>query len=294
MSHATSIDAALAPRLALIAQAMAERVDPGAWAGYRAEEGLVTDLDRPSSLGGALTVSGHRPGNPDATVTLGFVEMVDVRDESTMAATLIEDGITEEEFLEFDIPAGVKTSKTVSHDFETTHSYSEALADTLKDAWEAGGKASLGFEYSGVKGAVEAFGKYGQEKTRQASSSSSESTRKRDTVSETFEVVGPAKFKLRAYRARKREQRILRARADFDGKVYWTTGESAWEFTTFRTQFLPIIRRTATSDIYGYREFREKPMSDEEIDRIEAFPDKLIEVPVPFDTIVSKSLVQVS
>lgn len=294
-----SIDTALAPRLALVAQAMAERVAPGAWEGYRATEGLVTNLTRPSELGGNLAVAAHRPSNPLAQITLGFVSMVDIRDESSLASSVIEDGITEEEIIEEDIPAGVEEERVVEKEFETTQSWSEALQETFKSAWEAGGKASLSVEYAGVKGALEAFGKYGEDKVRQSSSSRSGSTRTRDFESQKFTVKGPAKFKLRAYRSRKREQRIIRARCDFDGKIYWDTGSTepgvdrVWEFTTFKTQFLPVARRTIDDSVYGYREFRDNPLSDAELDAIEARPDKLIEIPVQFDTITSKSLTQV-
>ena len=294
-----AIDTALSPRLALVAQAMAERVEPGHWAGYRATEGLVTNLTRPSSLGGSLTVEAHRPSDPLAIIRMGFVSMDSITDESTLSATTIQDGITEQSFIDVDIPQNVKVTKTETHEFEHTETYSDSLQDTLKTAWEAGGKASLQVEYAGVKGAAEVFSKYAEERVQQVQRTASTATKNRDTISETFEFTGPAKFKLRAFRARKREQRVVRARCDFDGKIYWHTGLTGedqprvWEFTTFKTQFLPVARRTADSSIYGYFEFRHKPMTDAEIAALEAPINQLIEIQIPFDTIVEQSLTQV-
>ena len=87
----TSIAAALHGRMGLIAQAMAERVDePGAWSGYNAtKEPLIGRYTKPSSLGGAPTVEYKRPSNPDAEITMGFLEMTDIQEVHRSEACLL-------------------------------------------------------------------------------------------------------------------------------------------------------------------------------------------------------------
>ena len=86
---------------------------------------------------------------------------------------------------------------------------------------------------------------------------------------------------------------MVKAQCDFDGKVYWVTGSSAWEFTTFFTQFMPVAKRIAADDIYGYDEFMRKPLSDDEIAALEVPSDKIVEFVVEYDNIVAKSLKEV-
>ena len=281
----TNLVDALHRRMALIAQAMADRVDsPGAWAGYHAAEKLVGRYTRPASLGGAPTVEYHRLGAPEATVTLGFLEMTDIQ-EMDRAVTVIEDNIEERHIIDVSLQHAIKDTRKVEHTFERTTSYSEAA----KKAWEVAAKASLSIEYAGVKGALEVSGKYGEELTRQAGGS--ETTR--DTISETIEFAGPIEFQMEAYRSRNREQAVVRARCDFDGKVYWQTWEEAWEFTTFRTQFMPVAKRIAPDDIYGYTEFMRRPLSDAEIAELEAPSGKIVEFTVAYDNVLVEHLKEV-
>ena len=286
MGHVTSITDALNRRMSLIAQAMAERVShPGNWAGYTADEGLVGRYTHDPSLGGAPTVDYHRPSNPQATISLGFIEMVDIREEEPGDVTVIRDDIRDQHEWDIEFKHEIEYEETISHTFERTTSESEAVAK----AWEVSAKASLSVNYAGITGALEVAGKYGEQLNRQVSDSETE----RDTISRTLKFKGPASFRLRAERTRSRESRVNRARADFDGKIYFYTGESQWEFTTFRTQFLPIIRRTASDDIYGYDEFMNAPMTDEEIAAIEAPPEGVIEWTAEYDNIEAQSLREV-
>lgn len=277
-----SLTEALLPRMALIAQAMAERVPAGAWEGYKASEGLVGRYTKPASLGGAPTVDYHRPSNREATIALGFLEMTHVEEESRDPPVIIRGNIQERKAYEVRLPAGVSDTKTVEHEFERTTSF----AESAKRAWEAGAKASLGIEYAGVKGAVEAYGKYGEELGRQDSGSE----RTRDLIRDTFSFVGPVDTFIDAFRARNRQSQVVRARADFDGKIYWQTGSAAWEFTTFRSQFLAVAKRLADDSIYGYQEFIDRPLSDAEIAAIEAPSGKTVEFVVEYDDVVTESL----
>ena len=286
MTHVVNLPDALQRRFSLIAQAMSERVaHPGAWAGYRADEGLQGRYTHDPSLGGAPTIDYHRPSNPEATISLGFVEMVSIQEELPGDETIIRDGIRDQHEWDVAFEHEIEYEEKVEHTFEKTVSESEATAK----AWEASAKASLSVNYAGITGALEVAGKYGETLNRNISHSETE----RDTISKMLRFKGPATFRLRAERTRSRASRVNRARADFDGKIYWFTGESQWEFTTFRTQFLPIIRRTATDDIYGYDEFMNAPMSDEEIDAIEAPPEGIIEWTAEYDNIEAESIREV-
>jgi len=278
------IDQALHRRMRLIAQAMAERVSPGPWAGYRADELLVTRYERPSSLGGAPTVSAHRANNREASISIGFLQMVDIQEERVSDRQVTRDGIQERHRFDVGFKHAIHYREELVHEFERTVSFSQAA----KQAWEVAAKASLSVEYAGIKGAVEVSGKYGQELEQRAS----QSTTERDRVTKLLEFTGPAEFKLEAFRSRNRERRVVTARADFDGKIYFRT-DGQWEFTTFRTQFLPVARRTASDDIYGYEQFRAKPLSDAELDALEAPADSLIEFPVEYDEVLTQTLREV-
>ena len=285
---------ALSPRMSLVAQAMAERVDnPGAWRGYRAYEELVGRFTKPSSLGGAPTVDYFRSSNPKATVTLGFLEMTDVQEIEKGPATVIEDGIEERRRYDVSLKHEIKDTRTISHTFERTESFSDAYSDAVKKAWEAGGKASLSAEYAGIKGAVEAWGKYGEEASRSHTSQHGVSETTRDTISETFEFTGPIDFEVEAYRAKRRETRIVRARCDFDGKIYWSTGDSQWSSAPSAASLSPIAERIADDSIYGYDEFMRKPLSDAEITALKAPSEKVVEFPVTYDNIIVSSLNEV-
>lgn len=286
MTRAVSVDEALHGRMALIAQAMAQRIPTKAWRGYRATERLVGNYERPSEFGGAPTVTYTREGNPAARVTLGFLEMVDIREEERGEPVIIRAGIKERHAFDVSFQHAIHYKEEVSHEFERTVSFTESA----QRAWEVGAKASFEAAYGGIKGAVEASAKYGET----YGSQHSESTSERDRVSTLLEFTGPATFKLEAFRSRNRESRTIRARCDFDGKIYWSAaGEQIWEFTTFRSQFLPVIKRVAPSDIYGYREFREAPMPWEEIEAIEAPPDSVVEFTAEYDEVQTKTLREV-
>ena len=286
-----ALDAALLGRMALFAQAMAERVpNPGAWSGYRAGEGLVSRLTRPSELGGALTADYSRPGNPAATCAMAWLAMTDVQEETRGPVTVLGEEILESKTIELDIPAGVTERRSVAHELEKVHTWGTAYSNAAKQAWEAGGKASLSIAYAGVTGGVEAFAKYGQEASQSNSGHDDHSERQKDSDADELTFTGPLKTKLRAKRARRSEQRVVTARCDFDGKVYWTGGEGGWEFSTYQTQFLPVAMRVADDGIYGYREFREKPLSDEEIEALARPSDALVSFVVTYDNVLSESL----
>ena len=289
-----SLDAALLNRMALFSQAMTERVPhPGEWAGYCAEEGLISRLTRPDSLGGALTAEYQRKGYTGATCAMAWLTMTDVQEESRGPVTVLGEEITEDKTFDLDLPAGVVEKVSVARELETIHTGGTAYSNAAKQSWEAGGKASLSIAYAGVTGAVEAFGKYGEEASQSTSGHDDHSERQKDSDSAELTFTGPVTTELRAKRSRRREQRVVTARCDFDGKVYWTGGDGAWEFTTYATQFIPIAMRVADDSIYGYDEFRNKPLSDAEIEALTRPSDALVSFVVSFDNVLSQSLKRV-
>lgn len=285
-----SLDAALLKRMALFSQAMAERVPAYAWEGYRAEEGLISRLERPSELGGALTASYQRPGHPEATCAMAWLTMTDVKEESRGPITVLSEEIVSSETVELDIPAGFTETVSVAEELETLHTWGTAYAHAAKEAWEAGGKASLSLAYGGVTGAVEAFAKYGREASQSESGHDDHSERKKNTHERQRTYTGPLKATIVATRSHRREQRVVTARCDFDGKVYWSTGQTQWEFSNYMTQFIPIAMRVADDSIYGYQEFRAKPLSDAEIEALSAASDALVSFVVPFDNVLAESI----
>ena len=282
MIRVVPLTEALRSRMQLAAQVLSERVDPGAWRGYSAAERLEARLTRPDDLGNCLTLEYRRPGNRDAQIVLGFLDMVDIRTQKTVSETVIEDNIEERKLWEIELPAGASEEETYTHAFAKTRTFEQAA----KRAWEAGGKASLSASYAGIGGSVEVYGKYGESFDDSHGGSETES----DTISRKFRFEGPIKTTLEAYRSRQRRERIVRAQCDIDGKLYFIGASTAWEFCTYKSQFLPIARRTADDSIYGYSEFMAKPVSDGILDLLEAPPDATVDFPVPFDAVTAQHL----
>ena len=276
------IDVALAPRLALAAQALAERVpNNGAWRGYRATEPLESKFHHPDELGNADTVTCWRRDHPEATVTLGFLSMVAVHERECEARQVIESGIEKRVRYEIDLDEGETLELEWEKELTDTVSYAEAA----KSAWEAAAKASLSVGYGGINGAVEVSGRYGEELSRQHGGSHSE----RDRKLRKLTLRGPLRVRKEGYRAHNRESQVVRAVCDFDGKLYWWGGEGSEgrEFTMYRTQFLPVIRRTAAAEIIGSDDFRRQPMSDAEIEALEAPSGLLVEYVVEYDAVTT-------
>ena len=210
------IPKALSPRMALVAEHLSKRLGPdaGGWADYKASEGLVGRLTKPADQGYNLSADFHRPNDPKTTIALSFLSMLNIEAGQDGQTIVLQDNMIERKTIEVDIPENVEVSKEVSHTFETTESFSEAFTRAHKEAWEAGGKASLSLGYGGISGAVEAWGKYGQENNESHSGSHEKASRTSDTVTETFKFKGPVQFHVEAYRSRRRERKTLRALAN--------------------------------------------------------------------------------
>ena len=216
---------------------------------------------------------------------MGFLEMTDIQEVYRSKPTIIRQGIGEAHEFDVEFLHAIEYEEQIEHTFERTTSLAEAVAK----AWEVSAKASLSIEYAGIKGALEVAGKYGETLNRQISQGDME----RDRIQRTLKFTGPATFRLRAERSINRESRVVRAKADFDGKIYWQTGQTAWEFTTFRTQFMAVAKRIADDGIYGYKEFMRDPLTDAEIDALEKPSNKIFEFVAEYDQITTQSLKEV-
>ena len=279
------LDEALAPRLALVAEAMAARVpNCGGWKGYSAAEPLVGRYEHPVELGGAATVTCHRRDHPEATVTLGFLSMVDVQDQKRFPRVVISADIETRRRYNIDLQKGERFEIETEKEFTDTVSFATAA----KRAWEVAAKASIGVSYGGITGALEVAGKYGETFDRSDSGTHTE----RNRQNEKFVFEGPLRTRKELYRTHDRESQTIRAICDFDGKLYWWGGPGAdtWEFTTYRSQFLPVIRRTAPAEVYGYREFREAPLTPAQVDALEAPSGLLVEFTVEYDNVTTLDL----
>ena len=98
--------------------------------------------------------------------------------------------------------------------------------------------ASVGVEYAGVKAALEVAAKYGE----QLAQKTSESGTTTDTIAKSFKFKGPLDLKIVAERVKSRESRVITARCDFDFKLYFVAGGSAWEWRSFHGVFMPALR----------------------------------------------------
>ena len=286
MDRPISLDEALEARAVAVATYCARALgNVGAWAGYQPSEGLVGRVEHPAELGGSLTVTFHRPSHPEAQLVFGFVSMVDVTEEHRSAPVVTHAGVTERERYVIKLPAGVTQTKTIRHEFTRTVSEAEAA----KAAWEVAAKASLGVSVAGVTGAIEASAKYGEELSRQVTRTGTET----NVEEETITVTGPIDLTYEAYRSLDRETRTVRVRCDFDAKIYFITpggASNVWEWTTYRSQFVPLARGLLGADVYGYDEFRATPPTDEELAAFARASDKLVEFEIAYDNVVTKHL----
>ena len=282
---AIAIAAVLAPRISKLSGHSEMNGDwnyfNNPWKGYKPEEGIEghytsTDL---------LTFS--RPGHPHAKLLMGFLTIPKIIQGEKSEPTVIQENILEEWEDTYNFEEEVKYEETISHTFSKTKTFVQAA----KEAWEVAAKASLSVEYAGIKGAIEASAKYGQE----LSKSYSESTTQTDTVSKTLSFTGPAKFKMQAKRSSSKIRVFVKAICDFDFKLYFQvpdpkTGIGAFEWTSFKNNFVPAIKGILPEDEYSVKMFLNDPVSEKEIDEIEKSSDKVIEFPADYDNTLSQSL----
>ena len=251
------------------------------WKGYTPDEGLEGHLTSSDLL------TFIRPGHPHAKLLMGFLKMTDIKESEKSDPIMLHENLidTYEDIYNFE--EAVEYTETIKHTFSKTTTFSQAA----KQAWEVAAKASLSVEYAGIKGALEASAKYGQE----LSTSSSVSTTQTDEVSKTISFKGPRRFKIQAKRSSSKIRVKMKAICDFDFKLYFQTpdpetGLGAWEWTTFQSSFLPLIKGIAPEDENTAKMFLEEPVSDKEVDDIAKPSDKVIEFLVDYDNVNNQSL----
>lgn len=281
-----SLVEALKPRAVATAAYLARSLPRlGSWQGYTAGEGMVGRLTRPADKGYNLELVYHRPSNPQAELYIAFLSMTDIKEEHRSEPIILSRNVTERQKYRIKFDQPVEYEETLRHTFSKTVSEAEAS----KAAWEIAAKASLGVEFSGVKAALEVSGRYGEELSRQ--SSGSETTT--DEIVRHLKFVGPIDTTYEAVRSLDKERRTIHVRCDFDGKLYfcdpggWT---NVWEWTTYKSQFLPVIQGLTTDDVIGFEFFEENPPTDAELTALETPSDKLVEFSIDYDNIVSMTL----
>lgn len=276
----------------LAARATASSYPPlGHFEGYRADEGLEGELhefpDRDGSPG--LIVEYWRPGYRDhpsePRLRLLFPRMTTIDEDSRTPPVITAKGIEERQYIDVEIPAGVRTTREYRVEFERTMSF-EAAA---KAAWELAAKTSLSVEIAAVKGTAEVSGKYSREYAERHAAGVTQ----RDTCAETYEFTGPVKTRLEGYRAHNREQCVVTARCDFDHEIALDPGgdhPGIVSWSSFTAEFLPVVRGTAPVEKTWAREFQQHPVTDAELAALTAPSDKLIEFPATYDAVVTRYL----
>lgn len=284
MQRPISLVEALRPRAQATAAYLARSLPRlGPWAGYTADEPLVGRLHRPADKGYTLEVVYHRRSNLAAELYLSFLSFLDIKEEHRSEPIVLASDVQErqEYRIKFDKP--VEFEETLRHTFSKTISE----ADASKAAWEIAAKASLGVEFSGIKAAVEISGKYGEELSRQAGVSTTET----DEIVQRLKLVGPIDTTYEAVRSLDKIRIMRRVRCDYDGKLYfcdpggWT---NVWEWTTYKSQFLPVIQGLTTDDVIGFEYFEACPPTDAELVALEAPSDKLVEFSYDCDNVVRR------
>ena len=61
-------------------------------------------------------------------------------------------------------------------------------------------------------------------------------------------------------------------------------------YSSFKNQFMASARRIAPNVVEYYHEFIRNPLTDEELDELDASSDKLIQFVVEYDNVITESL----
>ena len=251
------------------------------WQGYKPEEGLIGHYTSSDTL------TYERPSNRNAKLIMGFLKMTSVKQKEASEPLVLSENIIEKYVDEYHFKKPIKYTETIEHTFSRTVSFEEAA----KQAWEVAAKASFSAEYAGIKGAVEASAKYGQELSSRTSQSETHS----DKISKTIEIQGPVDIKYEAVRSSSKIRQVVKAVCDFDFKLYFqcpnpTTGLGQFEWTTFQTSFLPLILGFAPETEHAYYLFDNDLPNPTEIHKIKKPSDKEVEFVVDYDNVTSQKL----
>lgn len=282
MSTISLVEANL-QRAKLIAEVLAPRIPEAShpWKGYTANEPLDGVLEKVNEI------SYRRRTNPGAFLYMGFLTMRDIQEEHRSTPTILKNNPETYEF-DVDFKQPIHYKETVEHQWAKTTSFAEAA----KKAWEVAAKASLSIKYAGIGASLEVSGKYGEELSRSSSGSSSES----DRVQKELEFTGPVKFRLKAERSVNRESVLIRARTDFEFKLYFNT----YEWFQYHGVFIPAVKGLAprypegsifaSSSPSTYQMFHDHPVPDAIVEELMKPSGMSVEFVVEYDNVVTQSL----
>lgn len=312
MTRPITIPEALRPRAQRIAALLVPRIIDSAlvaWAGYTVDEPLEAVLETHD------TARFTRPGHPGAELRMGFLTMLAIEEESRDVVQVKTAVQEERRTVKFNHPIEYET--TITHEWGRASTAGSTQVRTwseqAKSAWDVGLKASLGVTYSGISAAAEATAKYGEELARQKGGSDTETRSETETEnrtqSERLKFVGPIDFTYDARREVITETATVRARVDFDAKIYFRDALAVddnghiggvWEWTTFRSQLVPAARGLAPENMdYSvfasaapstHEMFKRLPVPDDELDALALPSDALVEFVVPYERIANESL----
>lgn len=230
---------ALEPRARHIAGILAPRIPhPGAWEGYQKNEPLIGTLTE------ANTIQWRRSSvPPDAvygTMVFGFLTVRELSGTQTGQDVVISSNVIERHEDLFQLEKPIKYTETLRHTFSRTSTVEEAT----EQAWKVSAKASFTAKYGGIGGSIEAAAEYGQRLARKTS----ESVTMSDEITKTIEVQGPVTIRWIAERSTDTIARHWNVVPDLDFKLYYRSGDSGWEWSSFRDVFIPAAKGEAPVD----------------------------------------------
>ena len=276
------IEKAVIPRMSRIIEAVAARIPaPGPWKGYKKEEGL-------GSYRSGDDVIVYRKSHPDATVTVGFITLVDIQTQYETEPIVVGESDPERYKEDFNIPANVTTAETITHTFTKTKSFE----DSWSQAWKVGAEFFLAWKAGSATGGPEISAKITAEYGQTVSEKNGGSETQTDTISRNVTVTGPADFTLELVRSKQTLQKHIIAVADWNTKFFFCHEAGGWE-SRFQEDFTRLINGELHPDadptnMAGL--FAENPLSDEEIDAIITPEGGELDMVVNWDNVNSTKL----
>ena len=285
-------------RAQLVAELCASRIaQPNLWRGYTRDEELCGELRRQSQI------HFWRKDSPQAVLVLENPTMHDIKEVDWGDEVITESNVVERYKDSIHIGKDVEYDEEVSHTFSKTRS----LLEQAKIGAEAAIRGLVGGEYAGAKAEVEVSAKISAEYSKQWG----EQDQITDTITRDVKVHGPIDLEYEAVRSIDRAQRKITAKTDFEYAIglidetgagqnppriyYW------WESFL---EFISIIEGTAprtkdwtrgdgvvmTMDVPMYNEFRDDPLSGQQIHQLKKVPTGKTVFIVEYDNVIGQKI----
>ena len=274
----------LRPRAQAIAGVLAERLGDG-WEDYTHEERLIGQPLSDNS------VRFNRQGSRDLWINLSFLSYFDIVELDAGKTEILQSNIEDTYSWDIDILEGTTYDETLKHEFSELTQSSES--------WEVefglSVEANLGFSYGGVSAGVKVAGTYKNKKAGELRNSETTT----NSVSRHFTFDGPKKSIIQAVRRRNRERRTITVAPNSDFKTTFVTNNSAWQFYDFATLFLDQLKglEPEQTDFTPYavsssirKVMIEKPLRDEELERLQTGSLGSFEVSFDYDSVTSQGI----